>query len=376
MVAEWVRHKRKKVRMKEKLTSRAPGIAFCAAAAVVATGLASLSVGGFKLELIGAPVIAIVAGMIIATAAPSFATHKRFVPGTTFTGKKILQYAVVVLGFTLNITTIASVGATTLPIIVVTIGSALITAFLMMRLLGLDSKLACLLGVGSCICGGSAIAATAPVIKASDKTVAQAVSVVFLFNVVAALTFPTLGQALGLGSGGFAVFAGTAVNDTSSVTATAATAESIYGVSGILSAAVTVKLTRTLAIVPITLILAIFVAHQEHAAESPGSKYSVRKTFPTFILFFIAAALITTLVGLLPVGPATMAYTDAFVPAVAWLAKFLIAMAMFAIGLKTNLRDLAKGGAKPILVGLACWAVIIAVSLGMQLATGTYFLEL
>lgn len=164
----------------------------------------------------------------------------------------------VILGFSLNLSTIAQVGAKSLPVIVGTISISLIVAFIMMKLMKVDPKTACLIGVGSSICGGSAIAATAPVIDADDEDVARSISVIFLFNVLAALIFPTLGHAIGLGTEGFAVFAGTAVNDTSSVTAAASTAEGIYGYSGILSAAVTVKLTRTLAIIPITLVLALY----------------------------------------------------------------------------------------------------------------------
>lgn len=119
-----------------------------------------------------------------------------------------------------------------------------------MKLLKIESKTAVLIGVGSSICGGSAIAATAPVIDADDEDVARSISVIFLFNILAALIFPALGHSTGLGTEGFAVFAGTAVNDTSSVTAAASTAENLYHTSGILSAAVTVKLTRTLAIIP------------------------------------------------------------------------------------------------------------------------------
>lgn len=180
----------------------------------------------------------------------------------------------VILGFSLNLSTIAQVGAKSLPVIVGTISISLIVAFIMMKLMKVDPKTACLIGVGSSICGGSAIAATAPVIDADDEDVARSISVIFLFNVLAALIFPTLGHAIGLGTEGFAVFAGTAVNDTSSVTAAASTAEGIYGYSGILSAAVTVKLTRTLAIIPITLVLALYrtAKAKKAAAVNPVSR--------------------------------------------------------------------------------------------------------
>ena len=244
----------------------------------------------------------------------------------------------------------------------------------MMKALKLDSKVACLIGVGSSICGGSAIAATAPVIDASDEQVAQSISVIFLFNVLAALIFPYIGHAIGFGSGGFAVFAGTAVNDTSSVTAAASTAESIYGVDGILSSAVTVKLTRTLAIIPITLVLALWrTAKAKKAGGNAENAFSFKKAFPLFILWFVLAALVTTGVGLLPESGFVSFYNGSFVPAMKWLAKFFIAMAMAAIGLNTNIVNLVKNGGKPILLGFCCWLSISAVSILVQLATQLFY---
>ena len=147
------------------------------------------------LEVIGAPVIAIIAGMIL-----SLIIKKKdaFTYGIAFTSKKILQYAVILLGFGLNLATIGKVGLTSLPIIISTIATSLIVAFAMYKLLKVPSKTATLIGVGSSICGGSAIAATAPVIDADDEKIAQSISVIFLFNVIAALIFPTLGNVVNL----------------------------------------------------------------------------------------------------------------------------------------------------------------------------------
>lgn len=366
------------------------GIVLCAVIALVSTFLAKIKIANFSFEIIGAPVFAILIGMIITLCAPSFAKHDYLKEGIQFTSKKILQWAVIILGFSLNLSTIAAVGVKSLPVILSTIAISLIVSFIMMKLLKVDSNIACLIGVGSSICGGSAIAATAPVIEANDKEVAQSISVIFLFNVLAALIFPTLGRAIGLGTEGFAVFAGTAVNDTSSVTAAASTAESIYGVEGILSTAVTVKLTRTLAIIPITLVLALYrtmkmkkmqsVSNSSEEADATvqdkKSSFSFKKVFPFFILFFIAASLITTLVGLLPDGGFTAFYNGAFIKAMKWLAKFFIAMAMCAIGLNTNIVELIKKGGKPILIGFVCWVCITLVSIGMQLVTGIFYTNL
>ncbi|MCM1134927.1 MAG: YeiH family protein [Clostridium sp.] len=349
------------------------GICLCVLIAGIATFLSGLSVGSFSLEVIGAPVFAILIGMFITLIFPSFAPDTRLAGGIKFTSKKILQWAVIILGFSLNIGTIATVGGKSLPVILSTIAVSLITAFVMMKLLHVDGKAACLIGVGSSICGGSAIAATAPVIDADDETVAQSISVIFLFNVLAALIFPTFGHAIGLGTEGFAVFAGTAVNDTSSVTAAASTAESLYGCDGILSAAVTVKLTRTLAIIPITLTLALARTRSMKQDSSGGNNFSFKSIFPWFILYFIGASLITTVMGLLPESGFTLFYNSEFVSMTKWLAKFFIAMAMCAIGLNTNIVNLIKKGGKPIAMGLCCWVMITLTSILMQRLTGIYY---
>lgn len=349
------------------------GLLLCAAVALVATILGDLSIGSFKLNIIGAPVFSIVFGMIITLIIPSLAGRAELKDGIKFSSKKVLQYAVIILGFSLNLGTILSVGTKSLPIIISTIATSLIVSYVMMKVLKMDGKVSCLIGVGSSICGGSAIAATAPVIDADDKEVAQAISVIFLFNVLAALIFPTLGRSIGLGTEGFAIFAGTAVNDTSSVTAAASTAESIYGVEGILSAAVTVKLTRTLAIIPITLVLALYRASKAKKSGAEGGDYSLKSVFPMFILYFILASVITTIVGMLPESAFAAFYTETFVGWMKHLAKFFIAMAMCAIGLNTNIVDLIKKGGKPIVMGFTCWVCITLVSIGMQLLTGIFY---
>lgn len=353
----------------KKLKSMIPGIVICLVVAVVATFLGNLEIGGVKLDVIGAPVFAILIGMIITLVMPDFASKELFQTGIKFTSKKILQWAVIILGFTLNLATIAKVGLQSLPVIVCTIATSLVVAAVLKKLLRMDAKVATLIGVGSSICGGSAIAATAPVIDADDEEIAQSISVIFLFNVLAALIFPTLGHAIGMGSEGFAVFAGTAVNDTSSVTAAASTAEGIYHSNQILSTAVTVKLTRTLAIIPITLVLAFY---QMSRAKDKGNNFSLKKIFPWFILYFVAASLITTVVGILPTTGFTTAYAEYFTPAMKWLAKFFIAMAMTAIGLNTNIVKLIKKGGKPILLGFSCWVMISLVSIAVQILTGIY----
>ncbi|EEG74012.1 YeiH family protein [[Clostridium] hylemonae] len=319
---------------------------------------------GKQFPIIGGPVIAILAGMVITL----FIKEKGSLEsGIKFTSKKILQYAVVLLGFGLNLRVILETGRQSLPIIIATISTSLIIAYVLHRALHIPGKISTLVGVGSSICGGSAIAATAPVIDADDEEVAQAISVIFFFNVLAAVLFPMLGTALGFSSSSgeaFGIFAGTAVNDTSSVTAAASTWDSMFGLgSATLDKAVTVKLTRTLAIIPITLVLA-FIRTRKAEKEAAG-KVSLKQVFPFFILYFIGASVITT------VAVSAGISAEVFMP-LKELSKFFIIMAMAAIGLHTNIIKLVKTGGKPILMGMACWIGITLVSLIMQHTLGLW----
>lgn len=321
---------------------------------------------GKQSPIIGGAVIAILAGMILSI----FIKNKApFETGVKFTSKKILQWAVILLGFGLNLRVILETGKQSLPIILSTITVSLVIAFALHKVMHIPGKISTLVGVGSSICGGSAIAATAPVIDADDEEVAQAISVIFFFNVLAALIFPTLGKLIGFStvSGeAFGIFAGTAVNDTSSVTAAASTWDNMWGLgSATLDTAVTVKLTRTLAIIPITLALAFLRTCSEKASETEGRKVSLKQIFPMFILYFIAASVITT------VAVSCGINAGIFSP-VKELSKFFIVLAMSAIGLNTDIIKLVKTGGKPIVMGFCCWAGITAVSLAMQHLLGLW----
>ena len=361
-----------------KLKLYAPGIAVCA---LIALGCWYL---GLAFPLVGGPIFGILAGMALAL---FWKRRDRTSQGITFTSKKVLQYAVILLGFGLNLAEVVRVGAQSLPVIIATISTALIVAFILCKALHIPERIATLVGVGSSICGGSAIAATAPVIKARDEEVAQAISVIFLFNVIAALVFPTLGSMLGLSNEGFALFAGTAVNDTSSVTAAAAAWDGMHPGANTLDQATIVKLTRTLAIIPITFFLALWLTHkakkQREAARAQAAQasvvaqietedhelhnegFSLKRAFPLFILYFLLASLITTIA--LSQGVSA----EVFEP-LKTLSKFFITMAMVAIGLNTDLVKLVKSGGKPIFLGLCCCIAIAGVSLGMQYLLGLW----
>ncbi|MBE5938704.1 MAG: YeiH family putative sulfate export transporter [Lachnospiraceae bacterium] len=325
---------------------------------------------GKQFPIIGGAVIAIILGMIVNL---FFKDKSPYGNGIQFVSKKVLQWAVILLGFGMNLSVILKTGRQSLPIIVSTIATSLIIAFLLHKILHIPGKISTLVGVGSSICGGSAIAATAPVIDADDDEVAQAISVIFFFNVLAAILFPPFGNLIGFSTQSgeaFGIFAGTAVNDTSSVTSCAATWDSMWNLgSQTLDTAVTVKLTRTLAIIPITLVLAFLrtkktgrlTSQQTGTADQTTKKEKVKlkKIFPFFILYFILASVITTVA--INLG----ANADVFKP-VKELSKFFIILAMAAIGLNTNVVKLIKTGGKPLIMGFCCWVGIAAVSLCMQ----------
>lgn len=320
---------------------------------------------GKMFPIMGGPVIAILLGMIITL----FIKDKsEFQPGIAYCAKKILQYAVILLGFGLNLSVILETGAQSLPIIICTISTSLIVAYVLRKCLNIPSKTATLIGVGSSICGGSAIAATAPVIDADDEDVAQAISVIFFFNVLAAIIFPHLGNLLGFAQNTgevFGIFAGTAVNDTSSVTAAASTWDNMFGLgTATLDKAVTVKLTRTLAIIPITLALAFWRTKKEKGTS--GNSVSIKKIFPLFIIYFVMASVITTIATSVFGAPASV-----FAP-FKEISKFFIILAMAAIGLNTNIVKLIKTGAKPLILGFSCWTGITAMCLLMMKILGIW----
>lgn len=298
---------------------------------------------GKTFSLIGGPVFGILLGMIVAF----WKRPHTFDEGIKFTGKKILQYAIILLGFEMNLYTVLTVGQQSLLIIFSTLATAFTTAFFIGKLLKIDSNTTTLIGVGTAICGGSAIAATAPVIKAHDKEVAFSISTIFLFNIIAVFIFPALGHILNLSDNGFGMWAGTAINDTSSVVAAAYSYSHPAG-----DYATIVKLTRALMIIPITIFLAFFCTK----INKQETDYNVGKIFPWFILWFVVASIICT-TNILP---------SYIAKSLTSLGKFSITLAMVAIGLNTNLKHLLKNGIRPILLGLCCWIAVAITSLIIQ----------
>lgn len=298
---------------------------------------------GTMYPIIGGPVFGILIGLLIA----GISRPASFEAGIRFTGKKILQYSIILLGFEMNLFHVLDTGAASFSVMIFTLLTSFFTAYVGGKLLHLDRHTTTLIGAGTAICGGSAIAAVAPVIGAKDKDIAFSISTIFLFNVIAVFIFPALGHFWGMSDTGFGMWAGTAINDTSSVVAAGYSYSADAG-----SYATIVKLTRALMIVPVCLLFAFLTAREKSAEGS----FDFKKIFPWFILWFVVACIVNT-TGILPVS---------WSHALGSAGKFAIIMAMCAIGLNTNLLALLRNGLRPILLGLLCWFSVASVSLIIQ----------
>jgi uncharacterized integral membrane protein (TIGR00698 family) len=323
---------------------RTPGLLLAVVIALAALGLGRLA------PLVGGPVFGIVLGILVRNL---FAPGGTYTPGIQFAGRQVLQWSIIALGFGLSLDQVARTGLESLSVTLVTITVAFLAAWGLGRALKVHDKLKILIGVGTAICGGSAIAAVTPIIKPDEHDTAFAISTIFLFNLVAVLLFPLLGHVLHLSDLGFGLWAGTAINDTSSVVAAGYSFSKAAG-----DYATIVKLTRATLIIPICLVLALLVAWREK--KQGASDFSLARIFPWFILWFLVASGLRT-AGLIPA---------AIQPAIHMAAEFLIIVALTAIGLSANLRRMASTGARPILLGLGVWAAVSISSLLVQLAIG------
>lgn len=331
----------------KKLCTYLPGLS----AAVLVAVIAELISNALPVHLISASVIALFIGMGI------HAIHKpgdRLMPGMKFTSKKILKFAIILLGASLNISTIVHVGSVSLIVMIFTLSTCFGLGYFVGKALGLNWKTSNLISAGTGICGGSAIAAIAPVIQAADLDIAFAMSATFLFDMVMIVLFPFMGKALGMTDVAFGLWSGTAVNDTSSVVATGYAFSEAAG-----DFAVMVKLTRTLAIIPVVIIFSIIHTKlkqkQQQSTEKASMKSSLKSAFPLFIIFFLAMAAINSF-GLIPASIAGAMKT---------LSKFLMVCALAAIGLNTSFRDMKNGGAMPMLHGFIISALVVIVAIGV-----------
>lgn len=284
---------------------------------------------------------------------------ERIEVGLTFTSKKILKFSIVLLGASLSIGTILNVGRLSLAVMFFTLLTCFGGGYFVGKWLGLDWKLSNTISAGTGICGGSAIAAMAPVIEAEDKGIAYAMSATFLFDILMIILFPIMGRALNLSDIAYGLWAGTAVNDTSSVVAAGYAFSEAAG-----DFATMVKLTRTLTIIPVVLIFSIINNHlnKKKATKNTTQYHSLKITslFPWFILTFVAMSAINSL-GLIPITVSAAMKTT---------SKFLMVASLAANGMNTDYREIQKAGINPMLHGFIISALVVIVALAVEYSMG------
>ena len=335
-----------------------PGLGLAVAIAVVATGF------GHLLPVVGGPVFGIVLGVVTAVVLRRAVQERVAVldRGAAVAGRAVLQVSIVLLGTGLSLTRVAHTGASSLPVMLGTLTVALGGAVLAGRLMRVRGNTRTLIGVGTGICGASAIAAVTAVIGAADAEVSYAIATIFTFNVAAVLLFPAIGHALGLSQHAFGLWSGTAINDTSSVVAAATTYGNVAANYGVV-----VKLTRSLMIIPICVALGAVVGHRAAATEPEASAFGRlrrlpwRRMFPLFLIGFLAASALDT-AGVIP---------DGWHGGLTTTSSFLITVALSGIGLATRPDRLRAAGPRPLVLGAVLWVAVAVTSLLLQLATGS-----
>ena len=308
------------------------GVAICVVVAILSIVLERIIPG----ELLGSSIIALFMGTII----NSFFHPDWIKPALKFTSKRILKLAIILLGASLSVGTIMSVGKMTFFVMIFTFAMCFGGGYFVRKLFGLNWKLSNLISAGTGICGGSAVAAIAPVIDADDKDIAFALSSTFLFDMVMIALYPLMGKALGMTDIAYGIWAGTSVNDTASVVASGYAFSEAAG-----DFATMVKLTRTIAIIPTVLVFAYIgtrIKQKELQATSEGTKVNVLKIIPWFIGGFLALAVVNS-IGFIPSQVSAV---------MKGASKFLMVTALAAIGLGTSIKDFKKAGLSPMFYGI------------------------
>lgn len=337
----------------KKILSIIPGIVLSLGIAIIAKLLETFE-NANGLHIIGASVIALFIGMIINS---FYKPNDITSPGIKFTSKKLLKFAIILLGASLNIRTVLTVGRFSLTVMIFTLATCFGLGAVIGKALGLNWKTSSLINAGTGICGGSAIAAIAPVIEADDTDIAYGMSATFLFDTIMIVIFPLLGHYMNLSDAAFGLWAGTAVNDTSSVVATGYAFSEAAG-----DFATMVKLTRTLAIIPAVLAFAAINMHitKKQNSNSKEIKVNIHTIFPWFIVGFLMMSALTSL-GLLP---------NAIISVLKDISKFIMVAALAAIGLNTNFKSLCRSGARPMLHGFIVSLLVVLVAIIVEYVIG------
>jgi uncharacterized integral membrane protein (TIGR00698 family) len=353
------------------------GLAAVLCITIAASGTSRLPVWPFTVaggqHPIDPVMMAILLGMIVGNIVP---LPKRFHPGITFAIKKILPFGIILLGVRLNLLDLLKVGLAGLLLGVLEIVAALGLFLLLKNWLGLPGKLATLLGVGTAICGGSAIVATAPVIEAEEKEVAFSVGTVSFLGLLAMFTLPLVGHFLDLSSKAFGIWAGLAIHQTPQVVA----AGFAYTVEAGEMATI-VKLSRVCLLAPVVFVVGVFYSRRKVKA---GASVTARKTnyrhmFPLFVLGLLGMVVLRTL-GLVPdltihlpkeslVGASN--HTLSLVTLLREISNFCIVLSMAGVGLETRLSLLKRIGPRPFLAGFIGAVTIAAFVLALVQLLGT-----
>ena len=336
----------------KKVINYIPGFLIALFIALCARYIESL----LPLPFIGDSVIAIFIGMAInQIKKPS----KLIKSGLKFTSKKILKFSIILLGASLSIGTIVNIGRLSLTVMLFTLLTCFGCGYFIGKWLGLDWKLSNMISAGTGICGGSAIAAMAPVIEAKDKDVAYAMSATFIFDMIMIILFPIMGRMLELNDIAYGLWTGTAVNDTSSVVAAGYAFSEAAG-----DFATMVKLTRTLTIIPTVLIFSLINVRINAKNSDPNNrdydKVKITSLFPWFILAFVFMAIINSF-GLIPTTISNTIKT---------ISKLLMVSALAAIGMNTDLREMKKSGINPMLHGFIISALVVIVAITVEYFMG------
>src|SRR5579875_31650 len=331
-----------------KWPPRLATVGLCTGVALVASLL------GSRFPVIGAPIFSIALGILIANTTAAAPWLKALQIGEV--SRFLLKAGIVLIGASLNLFDVLQAGKTSLAVLVFTLAAGFLFAQLAGRHLGVSWRMRCLVGVGTIICGASAIVAIAPVIRARMEEIAYAISTIFFFNMLAVIVFRAIGHLFHFSDAGFGLWTGTAVNDTSAVVAAGYAYSQSAG-----NYATIVKLTRTTLIIPITFAFSLWISHRDRraAASAAEGKPPLSRSIPWFIGLFVIASLLET-VGAF----------GAWAPQLQTAGRFVLLVALAAVGLQGHYRTFAGAGLRPLMLGMGTWAVVALVSLGVQLWTG------
>ena len=311
--------------------------------------------------------LAIVLGMALSNC---WTLPRALQPGLKFSVKKLLPLGIVLLGARLNFRELVKVGAEGLILSVLETVVALVLLYILTRALKLPRKLGVLLGVGTAICGGTAIVATAPVIEAEEKDVAFSVATVTLLGLIAMFALPFIGHLLQLSSKAFGIWAGLAIHQTPQVVAAGFAYSNEAG-----QTATIVKLARVCLLAPVVFLIGLVYARKKLKATGATERKNINYAhlFPTFVLGFLAVALLNT-AGLLPNLTMHIVPGGALHPGdhqlnlagtLEQISKFLIVVSMAGVGLETRFSAMRQTGFKPFLASLIAALIIACLVLGL-----------